>query len=106
MTAGRMRGQTRQVQPLSARTRDGARSEVLVATPELQTFDEALLTEAAGSGVIFGFATEIQHEIQWRACDDFGLAAESTQHPGESDCDFRLAIGVQVTHRGFAVKHG
>ena len=41
-------------------------------------------------------ATEIEHEIQWGACDDFGLAAESTPHPGESDCDFRSSNGIHI----------
>ena len=63
VTTGRTRGQTRQVQPSSARALDGARSEAMAAITELQNFGEALLTEAVGPGVMFEFATDIEHEI-------------------------------------------
>ena len=59
--------------------------------------------EAAGSAVTFETATEFEHEIRWRDCDDLGLAAESTLHPGESDCDFRsrmvCALNASRAHR-------
>ena len=82
VTTGHMRGQMQRAQTPSARTRDGTRSGVMAAITELQKCGEALLTEAEGSGVKFDIATEIEHEIQCGACDDFGLAAESTPHPG------------------------
>ena len=81
VTAERTCGQTRHAQSPSARTRDGAHSELMAATTELNNFDEALLTKAAG--VIFEVV--IEPEIQWEACDDFDLAAKTTLHPGEPD---------------------
>ena len=51
VTAERTRGQTRQAQPPSVRTRDGARSKAMAAITVLDNFSEALLTEAAGAGV-------------------------------------------------------
>ena len=70
----------------------------MAAIPELQSFGEALLRETAGPGVTFEIATEIEHEIRWGSCDDFGLAAESTPHPGESYCNFRSRIGMSIGH--------
>ena len=67
-----------------------------MAITELQNFGEVPPTEAAGPGVAFEIVTEIVHEIQWGACDDFGLAAESTPHPGEFDCGFRFPIGMHI----------
>ena len=44
----------------------------------------------------FEIATETEHGIQWEACDDFALVADSTPHTGESDCDFRSTIGMYI----------
>ena len=98
VVAGRTGGQTRQAQSPSTWTRDGACSGAMAAITELQHCGEALLTEAAGPGGISEIATETEHEIQWGACDDFGLAAESTPYPRESECDFRSPIDMHIGH--------
>ena len=64
---------------------------------ELQTYGEVLLREAAGPRVRFQIATEIEKEIQWGASDGFGLLAESTPHPGNSDCNFRSPIDMRTS---------
>ena len=46
----------------------------------------------------FEIATEIEQEIRLRAYDDFGLAAEGTPHPRESNGDFRSPIGMHIGH--------
>ena len=69
-----------------------------MAITELQSFGEALLTEAAGPEVIFEITTDIEHEIRWGAYDDFGHATGSTPHPRESDCDFRSPNGMHNGH--------
>ena len=43
-------------------------------------------------------AMEIEHEILEGACDDFGLAVESTPHLGEPGCDLRSLIDVHIDH--------
>ena len=63
---------------------------------ELQNCGETLLMEATGLGI--EIATQIEHEIQSGACDDFSLAAESDPHPGESDCGFHSPIGMHIGH--------
>ena len=70
----------------------------MAAITELNSFGEALVAEAAGPGVTFKIATEIKNGIQWRACDDFGLAAENTPHTGKSHCDFRSPISMHIGH--------
>ena len=96
VTTGRIRGQTQQVQPPSARTRNEARSKATAIVFDLQNGGEALLTEAAGPGLMFEIATEIEHKNQRGACDDVGLATERTLYPGESDRDFRSPIGMPI----------
>ena len=91
-------GQTRKAQPPFARTRDGARSEDMGAITKLQAFGEALLTETAGPGEKFKIAREIEHLIQWRACEDFGLAAEGTTNSRECDYVFRSEFGMHIGH--------
>ena len=44
----------------------------------------------------FEIAMEIEHEVQWVACDDYSLAAESPPHPPESEYDFRSPIGIHI----------
>ena len=98
VTTERTHGQTWQAQPLSAKPRGHARSEIMALIIELQSFGEALLTEAAGPGVTFEITTDIEHAIQWGTYGDFGLTVESTPHPGESYYDFRSPNGMLNGH--------
>ena len=70
----------------------------MTAITGLHNVIEALLTEGVGPGVTLKIATEIEQEMQYGACNDFGLAAENTPHPWESACDFRSPIGMHIGH--------
>ena len=59
----------------------------MAAITDLRNVGEALLTEIVGPRVAFEIPTKIELDVQGGACDDIGLAVESTPHLKESDCD-------------------
>ena len=98
VNTGRTRGQTRQTQPPSTQTRDGASRKVVVVITKLRNVGKTVRKEAAGLGVTFKIAPEIEHENQWGAYDEFGLAVESTSYPGKSDYDPWSPVGMHIGH--------
>ena len=54
----------------------GRHLKMMTAITELKNVGGTLLTDAVGPRVIFEITKEIKHEIQWGACDDFGLTVE------------------------------